>query len=82
MIKYLKRVGVKSDYAYAAAVGSIGLSWVVHLANWAKSDKAQADRWGIFIGTWAPTMFGLGIALRLEEQTEEQHEDETESTPG
>ncbi|MFJ5085409.1 hypothetical protein [Streptomyces sp. NPDC088706] len=23
----------------------------------------RADRWGIFVGEWAPTFFGLGLAL-------------------
>ena len=32
------------------------------------NDKAQSDRWGIFIGHWAPTFFALGVALRLEEE--------------
>jgi hypothetical protein len=30
-------------------------------------DTARADRWGIFVGLWAPTFFGLGNALKLEE---------------
>ena len=29
---------------------------------------AQADRWGLFVGEWAPTFFAIGIALGLEEQ--------------
>ena len=32
------------------------------------SDKAQSDRWGIFIGHWAPTFFALGLALKNEEK--------------
>ncbi|MGW1438655.1 hypothetical protein ACWD7M_25845 [Streptomyces griseus] len=24
---------------------------------------ARADRWGIFVGEWAPTFFALGLAL-------------------
>ena len=31
------------------------------------NDKAQSDRWGIFVGHWAPTFFALGVALKLEE---------------
>jgi hypothetical protein len=27
----------------------------------------RADRWGIFIGEWAPTFFALGVGLRLDE---------------
>ena len=32
-------------------------------------DKPQSDRWGIFIGHWAPTFFALGIALKHEEES-------------
>lgn len=27
----------------------------------------RADRWGIFIGQWAPTLMAMGVALRIEE---------------
>ncbi|QDP96005.1 hypothetical protein FOE78_08930 [Microlunatus elymi] len=69
MINKLREIGVKSDYAYIGAVASIGLAYLSHYSSRLRknSDKAQADRWGIFVGTWAPTLFGLGIALRLEE---------------
>jgi hypothetical protein len=69
MIKKLSELGVKSDYAYAGAFASIALSYLSYFASRAKKgdDKAQSDRWGIFIGHWAPTLFGLGIALKLEE---------------
>lgn len=30
--------------------------------------RAQADRWDLFVGQWAPTFFALGVALKLEEQ--------------
>ena len=30
--------------------------------------KSSYDRWGIFIGNWAPTFFGLGNALRSYEK--------------
>lgn len=69
MIKKLHELGIKSDYAYIAALGSIGLSYASYLTSRAKKghDKAQSDRWGIFIATWAPTLFAFGTALRLEE---------------
>ncbi|MCP2349762.1 hypothetical protein [Nonomuraea roseoviolacea] len=62
-------MGIRSHHAYAAGMASIGLAF----ASWALSTKAEAagldraDRWGIFIGEWAPTFFALGVALRLEE---------------
>jgi hypothetical protein len=73
MIKKLHEMGVRSEHAYMAAFASIGLS----IATWATSLKAEpgagldrADRWGIFIGEWAPTFFGLGLALSHYEQSE------------
>jgi hypothetical protein len=69
MIKQLSEWGFKSDFAYIGGFVSIVLSWVTHFASRAKTggDKAQADRWGIFVGHWAPTFFALGVALKLEE---------------
>ena len=69
MIKQLHEWGVRSEYAYIAGFVSIGLSYASYFASRAKKgdDKAQSDRWGIFIGHWAPTLFSLGVALRLEE---------------
>ncbi len=69
MIKQLSELGVKSDYAYIGGFGSILLSlltWFVS-RNKKGDDKSQSDRWGIFIGHWAPTFFALGVALKLEE---------------
>ncbi|MFB9888794.1 hypothetical protein [Planobispora takensis] len=69
MISMLHKMGVKSGMMYAAGIGSIGLSFV----SWLTSKTAEnagldrADRWGIFIGEWAPTFFAMGIALRIEE---------------
>ncbi|MFJ8623205.1 hypothetical protein ACIRD3_10165 [Kitasatospora sp. NPDC093550] len=65
IVRKLHEAGITSEHAYAAALGSVGLS----LASWVVSMKAEqagverADRWGIFVGEWAPTFFGLGLAL-------------------
>jgi hypothetical protein len=68
LVAALSAAGFKSEWAYAAGFASIGLSFVAHYASRANSrDKAQADRWGIFVGHWAPSFFALGVALRLEE---------------
>lgn len=65
-IKTLSENGFRSEWAYTGAFVSIVISLVSWLASQLrdKNDKAQSDRWGIFIGHWAPTFFGLGIALR------------------
>jgi hypothetical protein len=65
VIKKLHEIGLRSDHAYTAAIASIGLSFL----SWTASVKGEsagvdrADRWGIFVGEWAPTFFGLGLAL-------------------
>jgi len=73
MIKKLHDMGLRSEHAYTAAVASIGLS----MLTWAASLRAEsgagldrADRWGIYVGEWAPTFFGLGLALSHYEQEE------------
>ena len=70
MLEKLHEVGIKSEYAYAGGFASIALSfvsWAISRAN-PGHDRAQSDRWGIFVGHWAPTFFAVGIALRLEEK--------------
>lgn len=66
MVKKLHEMGLRSEHAYFAAVGSVGLSFSVWLGSLTKEPGQgldRADRWGIFVGEWAPTFFGLGIAL-------------------
>ncbi|MEU0331963.1 hypothetical protein [Streptomyces sp. NPDC006193] len=72
IIKKLHDMGIRSEHAYLAGVASIGLS----VLSWVTSLKAErmgverADRWGIFVGEWAPTFIGLGLALSHYEQQE------------
>ncbi|WP_028281292.1 hypothetical protein [Arthrobacter sp. H5] len=70
MIEKLSEAGIRSEHAYIGGFASIGLSLTSWLVSRGKKgdSKAQSDRWGIFIGHWAPTFFALGIALKLEEK--------------
>jgi hypothetical protein len=75
IIKKIHDMGVRSEHAYVAAFASIGFSvftWVTSLKaeSGGHADLARADRWGIFVGEWAPTFFGLGLALSHYEQQE------------
>ncbi|QPK83369.1 hypothetical protein G7Y29_00625 [Corynebacterium qintianiae] len=71
ILKSLHNMGLRSEHAYTAGFGSIALSFT----SWALSQfkrsnsKAQSDRWGIFVGQWAPTFMTVGIALAQYEQT-------------
>jgi hypothetical protein len=70
MIRMMRKVGITSPMLYVAGFASIGLS----VASWFTSRNlesrgiARADRWGIFVGQWAPTFFSLGNAMRMEEE--------------
>lgn len=71
LIKKMHDMGIRSEHAYTAAMASIGLSvltWVASLKAEPGAGVARADRWGIFVGEWAPTFFGLGVALSHYEQ--------------
>ncbi|GAA1579386.1 hypothetical protein [Leucobacter aridicollis] len=62
--------GVRSNHAYTAGLLSVGVSLATWLVSRGKNDaKSQSDRWGIFIGQWAPTFFVLGVGLKLEEES-------------
>ncbi len=66
-VEALSKWGVRSGHAYTAGFVSIGISLFSWLISRGKKDsKSQSDRWGIFIGQWAPTFLALGIALKNE----------------
>lgn len=68
-IEFAHDLGLRSKHAYLAGFASIVISLIAWSVSRSKKsdDKAQSDRWGIFIGHWAPTFFAIGIALKHEE---------------
>ncbi|AEY93544.1 MULTISPECIES: hypothetical protein [Streptomyces] len=71
IIKKMHEMGIRSEHAYLAGVASIGLTvaaWIGSLKMEPGTGLDRADRWGIFVGEWAPTFFGLGLALSHYEQ--------------
>ncbi|GGT31897.1 hypothetical protein [Streptomyces chromofuscus] len=68
IVKQLHEAGVRSEHAYLAATASIGLSLVSWLTSSRNGSLQRADRWGILVGEWAPTFFGVGLALANYEQ--------------
>ncbi|MFJ9948164.1 hypothetical protein [Kitasatospora sp. NPDC091207] len=74
IVHKLHEAGITSEHAYAAAFGSVSLSflsWIVSMKA-ERAGVARADRWGIFVGEWAPTFFGLGLALAQYEKAAEE----------
>lgn len=70
MIERLHDAGLRAEYAYLGGFLSIGLSFMSWMASRKVEDAEtdRADRWGIFVGQWAPTFFALGNALRSYEK--------------
>lgn len=71
IMKTLHDIGIRSEHAYAAGLGSIGLSFLSWGISRAKpsDSKAQSDRWGIFVGHWTPSFMTVGLALAQYEQS-------------
>ncbi|MGP3912101.1 hypothetical protein [Nonomuraea sp. 10N515B] len=69
MIKTLHKMGIRSNHMYLAGLCSIGLACTSWMASRSTeySGLDRADRWGLFVGEWAPTFFAIGVALRMEE---------------
>jgi hypothetical protein len=70
MLQKLYDAGLRSDHCYIAGFVSIGVSFLSWMLSKQRhdGDVDRADRWGIFIGEWAPTFIGLGNGLRTYEK--------------
>jgi hypothetical protein len=83
MLRYMRRAGITSHMLYTAGMGSIAISMAAWLMSmrFESAGADRADRWGIFVGEWAPTFFAMGIAMRLEEEWAEEDEYEAAGGP-
>lgn len=70
MLRWLHETGLRSEHCYMAGFASIGIAFT----SWFMSQRlehqglARADRWGIFVGEWAPTFFAMGNGLQMYEK--------------
>ena len=66
MLEKLHKSGLMDRTPVLGRIVSVGAAF----ASWLDSKRLEhagierADRWGIFIGEWAPTFFAMGNALR------------------
>lgn len=70
LINRLRSLGISSDVLHLAALGSIAGSILTWRAAKSSGDAAHAERFGIFIGLWAPTFFALADAVSTRELAE------------
>lgn len=64
MIKKLNNIGFSAEYSYAAGFLSVAASIAIWNAKRGISE-AHAERFGIFVGLWAPTFFAIGNGLQM-----------------
>ena len=70
LVKTLRATGISSDVLHLAALASIGGSILTWRAAKSNGDPAHAERFGIFVGLWAPTFFALADAVKQQELAE------------
>lgn len=63
LVRQLHSLGVSSDVLQIAGLGSIAASILTWRAAKASGDSAHAERFGIFVGLWAPTFFTLAAQM-------------------
>ena len=67
MIEKIEEAGINSSALYTASLLSVGLS----IAIWTLKrgeDRANAERFGIFVGLWAPTLMAMGKVVEDHER--------------
>jgi hypothetical protein len=62
MIQLFKKSGLSQDFMYVLGMASVGASIAIWNAKKGRDD-AHAERFGIFVGLWAPTFFAIGNGL-------------------
>jgi hypothetical protein len=67
VIKSLKAIGFNSNLSYLLGFISVAGSIAVWNSKKGKDD-AHAERFGIFVGLWAPTFFAIGNGLDAAER--------------
>lgn len=73
MIKQIRGLGLTSDTMYLATFASIlGSILIWFLTDRESGDRSHAERFGIFVGLWAPTFWAMGNAMKESEMAEEE----------
>lgn len=70
LARNLYAVGVRDWMAHASSLGSVGLCiglWI-RAKTVDQDERGNAERRALFVGLWAPTLWGIGNALQLEER--------------
>jgi len=71
IIQKLRGIGINSTVLQALGMASIGGSIAIWNLRRLSGDKAHAERFGIFVGLWAPTFFVMATEAAAQEKAEE-----------
>ncbi len=71
IISQLRSIGISSTVLQGLGFASIGGSIVVWNLRRLSGDAAHAERFGIFIGLWAPTFFIMANEAAAQEKAEQ-----------
>lgn len=66
IIRTLHRAGIRDSHVQALSVGSVALcvSLWIRAKTVDQDERGNAERRAIFVGLWAPTLWGIAISLR------------------
>jgi len=67
LIARIRQLNITSEMTYIAAGASIALSIAIWVLNQSE-DRPHAERFGIFVGLWAPTLAIMGSVLEQDER--------------
>lgn len=73
MLRLMRMIGINSATMYLAGFASIFASIAIwFLQRKGGEQDAHAERFGIFVGLWAPTFMILGRALEESERSDNE----------
>jgi hypothetical protein len=72
LVKQMHKLGINSDVLQVLGFASIFASIATWRTAKKSGDAAHAERFGIFIGLWAPTFFALAGEVAVHEAAEDE----------
>lgn len=71
IIQQLRSIGINSTVLQGLGLASIGGSIAIWNLRRLAGDAAHAERFGIFVGLWAPTFFVMANEAAAQEKAEQ-----------
>lgn len=72
IVKQMHNLGINSEVLQVMGFASIAASIATWRAAKKSGDAAHAERFGIFIGLWAPTFFALASEVAVHEAKDDE----------